>query len=242
MKKYFLLSLAAVVLTSVVSFAQGNPYLVVDRPFVGMGLSVSINNEEDANNASSSQINNELRSFDVAPTYGKFISNRWAVGVSFRIGTSDEERTRVQDGSNSTFIRSTTVVGITPFFRRFIPITERFGAYLQPQLPYTYQIGSSESKFRDLNDPANNASSSSIDQSHNISLGVNGGLYYFINQHFSLETNLLNLNLAYNIGSRENTNSSAQSDDNRQSSGTNFQVNLVNQLSLDQIFIFNYYF
>ncbi len=230
------------VLTSVAILAQENPYLVAERPFLGGGLSVSITDEENANNTLTSQITEEFSSFGISPTYGKFISNRWAVGVTFNITSSDYKRISALDNSTNTSIRNTTRVGITPFFRRFIPITERFGAFIQPQLPYTYQIGSIEDKFRDPTDPANNTGSNFIDQSHRIGLGMIGGLYYFVNRHFSLETNLLDINFTYSIENLEQTNSSAQADNNRQSSRTNFQINLVNQLRLNQIFVFNYYF
>ncbi|MEO0334672.1 MAG: hypothetical protein AAF223_23865 [Bacteroidota bacterium] len=232
MKKYFLFSLPILIVTSIASSAQENPYLVIDRPFVGGGLSLSITEGEDANNTLTSQITEEFSSFGISPTYGKFISNLWTVGVTFNITSSDEKRISVLDNATTTSIRNTTSVGITPFFRRFIPITERFGAFLQPQVSYAYQIGSIENKFRDPDNPANNTGSNFIDQGHRIGLGMSGGLYYFVNRHFSLETNLLNLDFAYNIEKRENTNAGAPPDDDRQISRTNFRVNLINQPSL----------
>ena len=241
MRKLLLL-VASLAFITPVAWAQENPHLVADRPFVGGGLFININNEEDKNNSLTSQITDERSSFSISPTYGKFISNRWAVGVSLRIISTDDKRISVQDGATTTSIENSTSVGIAPFFRRFIPITERFGAFLQPQLPYTYQIGSTENKFSDPNDPANNGGSSFINQEHRIGLGMSGGLYYFVNRHFSLETNLLDLDFAYNIEKRERTNSSTQADDNRQFSSTNLRVNLVNQLRLNQLFVFNYYF
>ncbi|WP_367281875.1 hypothetical protein [Tunicatimonas pelagia] len=225
-----------------VAYAQENPYLVAERPFVGGGLTVRITDLEDANNSLTNQITDESSSFGISPTYGKFISNRWAVGVSLSITSTDEKRISIQNGSTRTSINNRTTIGITPFFRRFIPITERFGAFLQPQLSYAYQIGSIEDKFSDPSDPANNTGSSFINQGHRIGLGMIGGLYYFINRHFSLETNLLDLNFAYNIENRENTNSSAPPDNDRESSWSNLQINLINQLRLNQIIVFNYYF
>ncbi|MEO0334547.1 MAG: hypothetical protein AAF223_23225, partial [Bacteroidota bacterium] len=77
---------------------------------------------------------------------------------------------------------------------------------------------------------------------HRVSLGMQAGLYYFVTQHFSVETSLLDLNFSYNSSNRERVDPNAQPGGNDQLSNTTLQVNLINQISLDRILILNYYF
>ncbi|MEM8968680.1 MAG: outer membrane beta-barrel protein [Bacteroidota bacterium] len=242
MKKYFLLSFAIVILPSMVSLAQDNPYLGTGRSFVGGGLSVTMSDDENAGNGFTNRRTSRINSFGISPTYGKFFSDRWAYGVSFSVGFSNNEQVVFGDSFSDRSIQKNTTVGLTPFLRRFLPLTERFGAYVQPQLSYAYRDGSSENSFRDTNSPENDQTRTFDIREHRVSLGMQAGLYYFVTQHFSVETSLLDLNFSYNSSNRERVDPNAQPGGNDQLSNTTLQVNLINQISLDRILILNYYF
>jgi hypothetical protein len=73
-------------------------------------------------------------------------------------------------------------------------------------------------------------------------LGLRGGLYYFITEHFTVETNLGQFVFRLSSETSENTTADNQVDTSTESTSFDSQLNLINQLSLDQIFILNYYF
>ena len=237
-----LLSVVGFALIAITALAQENPYLGVGRSFVGGGLSVNISDNENEGGNFTNQRTSRNNSFSLSPTYGKFFNDRWAYGVSFTVGFANNEQTTSGNDFIDRSVQESTTVGLTPFLRRFLPITERFGAYLQPQISYQYNSGIIEQDFRVNNDPINDQLRTFDTRNHLISAGMQGGFYYFITQRFSVETNLLSLDFTYSSNNRERTDASAQPGENTQLSSTAARINLVNQLSLDRILILNYYF
>ena len=237
-----LLTLTALVLTIPFATAQENPYLIAGRSFVGGGLSLSVDsNLPDSNDP---QLETDIRDFygSVSPTYGKFFSDCWVAGVSL---TLSHRNTQQQTTGENTFRENSTRdfgIGITPFLRRYLSITERFGAYLQPELSYTYQRGIFKRQERDANQPAADNFFSTIRRRHLGSLGTQAGLYYFITDHFSVETNLLQAAFTLSSSSAETTTIDNVVDQTSESRNLNARLSFINQLSLDRILILNYYF
>lgn len=238
------LSLAIATLIFVITSvsAQDNPYLAAGRSFAGGGLSLSVDsNVPDDDNP---QLKTDDRYFlgSVSPTYGMFFRDRWVAGVSLTLSYQNNQR---QTTGENTFQENSARefgVGITPFLRRYWPITERFGAYLQPELSYSYFRGTVERVQRDANQPAANRFFSTIRRRHVGSLGAQAGLYYFITEHFSVETNLLRA--AFTLSSRrdETTTQDNVVDQTGESTNLSARFSFINELSLDRILVLNYYF
>jgi hypothetical protein len=241
MKKLFFLAIALSSL-SVASFAQENPYLGQNRSFLGGGISLIISENEEPGTDFITGRSIKNNSFGISPTYGRFFNDRWAVGVTLRTGFNNSNEITTGNGFSDETTRESTNVGITPFLRRFIPISERFGAYLQPELSYVYAESNAEERFRDTNSPINDQLQTFESTYHTGGVGLQGGLYYFITPHFSIETSLLRLDMSYRSEDRLRTDSNAQPEDNTRLTRTDIRLNLISQLSFDQILTLYYYF
>lgn len=238
-----LLSIITVLVLIVPSvIAQDNPYLSAGRSLVGGGLSLSIDSHDPNNDDPALETANQSFDISVSPTYGKFFRDRWVAGVSLTIG---HQNSRNEITSESTLRENSSQlfsIGITPFVRRYFPITERFGAYLQPEVSYMYQRTATEQERRDTDQPAANSFTSATVRRHVGSLGTRAGLYYFITEHFSVETNLLQAAFTISRSGREDT--TIDNTVNQTTEGTQLRANLslINELSLDRILVLNYYF
>lgn len=241
MKKLLIASVVFTII-SLPSLAQENPYLGAGRSFVGGGLSVIISENEEPGTDFITGRSIKNNSFGISPTYGRFFNDRWAVGVTLRVGFINYNGVTTGNGFSDETIRESANVSITPFLRRFIPISERFGAYLQPELSYVYAESNTEEKFRDTNSPINDQLRTFESTYHTGGVGLQGGLYYFITPHFSVETSLLRLDMSYRSEDRIRTDSNARPEDNTQLTSTDIRLNLVSQLSFDQILTLYYYF
>ena len=222
--------------------AQDHPYLSSNRAFVGGGISFGVGgNVPDDGNPNISQDNSRL-SWSVSPTYGRFYNDRWAAGVSLTVGSTRNQQEITTTNTLDQTLNQQTVVGITSFLRRFLPITERFGAFVQPEISYQRQVVTIGQERTDVVRPDANSYSEIINRRHLGSLGLRGGLYYFITEHFTVETNLGQFVFRLSSETNENTTADNQVDTSTKSTSYDSQLNLINQLSLDQIFILNYYF
>lgn len=240
MKKFFFLAIA--LSTSVASFAQENPYLGQNRSFLGGGISLGISENESPGTDFITGRNTKNNLFSISPTYGRFFNDRWAVGTRVGLRFSDYRWVNVGNGFSDESVREATSISLTPFLRRFLPISERFGVYLQPELSYAYERATREETFQDVNTPVNNQLRTFESTEHTGRMGLRGGLYYFVTEHFSVETNLLSLDVSYGVLDEERTDSNARPEDNTQLTRTDIRLNLVSQLSFDQILTLYYYF
>ena len=240
--KTFLASAFFAVLITTAARAQDYPYLSSNRAFVGGGLSLGFGeNEPDSGDPFMRQ--EGRRSFgSISPTYGRFYNDRWAAGVTLIASFSRSIRRTFGINSLEETLGRQLGLGLAPFLRRYIPLTERFGAYVQPEISYTYLLNSNLRERTDDFQPATNSKNEFIRRRHVGSLNLAGGLYYFITKHFTVETNLLRLAFTANTGTDESITQDNQVDVTTVSTDTSVQLNFINQLSLDQAFVINYYF
>ncbi|MEM9676134.1 MAG: hypothetical protein AAF992_26320 [Bacteroidota bacterium] len=241
MKKLFFTSVAFTIF-SLSSLAQENPYLVTGRSFVGGGLSLVISENEEPGTDFITGRSTKDNLFGISPTYGKLFNERWAAGVRVGLRFGNNSNTFIGNGFTNESVRTSTNISITPFLRRFFPISDRFGGYLQPELSYAYERANSEETFQDANSPINDRMQTFESNGHTGRVGAQGGLYYFVTPHFLVETSLLRLDISYGTTDRRRTDSNARPEDNTQLTRTDIRLNLVNQLSFDQILTLYYYF
>lgn len=241
MKRLFFATIALLVSTTL-SVAQDNLYLSTGRSFVGGGISLSVDSNEPNNNDPTVEEIDRSFSGSVSPTYGKFFRDRWVAGVSLTISHQNDRNEEIGENTSRENTTRALGIGITPFLRRYLPITERFGAYIQPEVSFTYRRTVTEQEQRDANQPAANNFFSITGRRHSGSLGAQAGLYYFITEHFSVETNLLRAYFAINRRSDEITTVDNIVEQTTESTRLSAQFSLINQLSLDRILVLNYYF
>lgn len=131
-------------------------------------------------------------------SYGLFIKDNAKLGVEFNYGTQDNKYS-----SNTTGNKSKTY-GIGANYQYYYPLVQRLYAYAGGRVFY------SNTKTESLN-------SADLDVKLNdYSVGVNGGITWFLSRRFALETSLLSANASYSkvnrvssvTSSYENTTSS----------------------------------
>ena len=239
MKPSLLLSTLAILIFAT-AHAQENPYLGSGRALLGGGLSLGISDAENNDgNTPANTFKTESSYFNISPNYGKFYNDRWMMGASLNLGYRHEVSTNSgQDFTNKRVQRS-NIIGPTLFLRRYCPITPRFGAFVQPEIFYRYTRANLQDEFQ--NGPNPSETSTNIARTHLGGIATQGGLYYFISERFSLETNLLRAGFTW---SQAVTEVDVQDDNRNEPTNQNFdvQLQLVNQLSFSQILVLNYYF
>ena len=240
--KTFLASAFFALLITTAARAQDHPYLSSNRAFVGGGLSLGFG-ENEPDNGDPFMRQEGRRSFgSISPTYGRFYNDRWAAGVTLTASFSRSQQLNTGINSIDETLGRQVGLGLAPFLRRYLPLTERFGAYVQPEISYTYLLNSNLRERTDDFQPATNSKTEFTRRRHLGSLNLAGGLYYFITKHFTIETNLLRLAFTANTGTDESITQDNQVDVATVSTDTSVQLNFINQLSLDQAFVINYYF
>jgi hypothetical protein len=240
--KTFLASALLTLLIASAATAQDHPYLFSGRTFVGGGFSLGFG-ETDPDDGDPFMRHEGRQSFgSLSPTYGRFYNDRWAAGVTLTVSHSRTSNRMVGANSLEETLGRQMSWGITPFLRRYLPLTERFGAYVQPAVSYRYsRLVSLRERTDDLQ-PVTNSKTEFVRRRHAGSIGAGGGLYYFITEHFTVETNLLQLTFAVDAGTDESTTQDNQVNVTTLGTNSNARLNFINQLSLDQAFIISYYF
>lgn len=160
-------------------------------------------------------------SLTISTQYGKFVKDNLALGVGTSLFTSKSTTTN----ADSERLSKSNGFSFSIFARKYYPINEKFGAYWNSNLGYSYDKNTSE--FISSTGTNNTFEEQKNDR---INLTANLGLYYFIWKRLSLEANLGHVS----IGKTISNTGSAKSEF--------FGVNFVNTLSFEQFFTINYYF
>ena len=113
---------------------------------------------------------------------------------------------------------------------------------MQPEVSYTYRRDIFERVERNDNQPAANSLNRTTGRRHIGDVGGQMGLYYFITNHFSVETNLVRA--AFTVSTYRQETATVDNVVNQTGERTDLsaRLNLINQLSLDRLLVLNYYF
>ncbi len=211
---------------------------------VGGGIALSwTDNELETDNGNTPLLQDVKRnSFSFRPYAGKFIKDRLLLGGGPLLFLQNGE-TQLNDPEDRTTLDDKQFnVGLGVFLRKYYPIVGKFGAFVQPSTDFRI-IDRESNRIRIDNTSQEILSEYSDDvDGFRITAGINLGLYVFLGGRFSLETNLGNITVNHikEDIERRSFYSSVTNNEDRQINS--FDINLVNQISFDQLFVINYFF
>jgi hypothetical protein len=154
------------------------------------------------------------QSFNFMPSFGKFISENFSVGVGLNISSLKNKT----DYTTESVSKSTTL-GIRPFLRYYVLRWNSFSVYGQGTL------GLDLSKMIQESDGVTDQESDLT----NFNIRITPGLSYDINDNLSLITSINMLNLSYNYSIQKGD------DEKRIGSSFNFGAGLGNILTVGAI-------
>lgn len=235
--------LCVVAVTMLTHQSKGQNAISKGQSMLGGGLNLSFRDNDSgtsAGNDFSSTSHN--KSFSISPYYGRFIKDNLLIGGGLGISVFDS------DGSSNApdFSQESSSNGhgytIKAFIRKYFPLGEKVGAYLEGSLNYNRHENNRDFSSIDLNTNEILSERKTDELSDQFSLQGQLGLYYFFSPKFSLETNLLNIVLSRNLQDREQMNVVNQVPNSSSQTTTSFALSLINELSFDKILTINYFF
>ncbi|MEQ9288948.1 MAG: autotransporter outer membrane beta-barrel domain-containing protein [Cyclobacteriaceae bacterium] len=179
--------------------------------------------------------------FSFSPYVGKFVKDGTAIGFQLNTSYTNNKITYNNNGvPNRVSERKRKGIGFSFFIRKYYPINDKFGAFLNPSLGYRYGF-SDEGSFN-ISGGSETLDWSSSAKDHTVSLGCSLGLYYFIAKKFALEANLGNVFASKTLERQKYKRESNGEITEDSYDQNNFGLNFVNQLSFDQILVITYFF
>ena len=158
---------AVAVLASLCGYAQTK-----GTSTLGLGVNVSTNKTE-FNDQSASDSKTKQNSFSLG--YGLFIKDNTRIGIDLQYG----------EGNGNSF--DTKSYGGNVTYQEYYPLIKKLYAYAGGKAGYGYTTQKSE----------NPDSYNGNTKSNQYSLGVYGGLTWFVSKRFAFETTLLSANASY---------------------------------------------
>jgi hypothetical protein len=231
---------------------QAQESLKLGNHIIGGGVSFSLqeNDQTDSWNSrdyidNSSYYKNisTSSSFRFSPYYGRFVEDNKLLGISLTVGAGNEDREIGYFSKPEEYTHNSTSFGTGIFLRWYFPVSERFGIFFQPGANYDYMKMKGERlRYSDSTMMVVEYSYKNNSRSNSLSVSAKVGLYCFIFDQLSIETNLGNFvaQLRYSKNEDENNYSSGIRKIKYHTAGVN--LNLANSFTFDQLFTINYYF
>lgn len=207
---------------------------------LGGGISFTATDDNNDNLISQARYENDYRSFSFSPYAGKFIKDKLLLGIGLNIRTTKIEYIKFYDDYESVYESNSTSYGVSFFLRKFWPISEKIGGFLQPNLEYSY-ADTDQSQFN-IGEMAPEIKNNSYSNDNTISIGSSLGMYYFISKRFSLEARLGNVFVSHTFRETGYSDHFENNETGRNSSSSRFSFNLINSISFHQAFTINYFF
>lgn len=219
----------------------GQEYLQKGHSILGGGIGAMRNNSSREEPIDSLQQSGKNASFQVSPYFGRFIKDNLVLGIKLNFGTSKNESSFEDFNQTSNTEQKGRSYGAGIFFRKYFPVLEKFGVFIQPGINYNF-YSSDQVRYSSYNQGETVREDYEDRKSHSFSVNSSLGLYYFISPRFSIETSLGSLNLSKGKNNNKETNN--YNDDSRtiKSDVDSFSFNFINELSFDKIFVINYFF
>ncbi|MEP2770733.1 MAG: hypothetical protein ABJH05_01205 [Fulvivirga sp.] len=215
------------------AFSQEVGQLSKGSKVVGGGISGEWILREYPTNSDGTQ-NINRRSLTIRPASGEFIKDKLLLGVEIiaSIGIKEENinNSLVEYEDNEEFLN----YKMGMFFVKYFPLINKFGFFAKPGVSVNFENRLAKINNFSLVDDQNSFSRKAEFHSFGLNGELNFGLYLLIGKQFSIETNLGGLGFYYSKESETVQDVDFES--------SNFNLRLVNELSLDQILTLNYFF
>jgi hypothetical protein len=218
MKKCFLILLTVC--------AVQTSYSQTEKGKMFIGGQVTLSGNTTSNSDTSYKSDNNSIGFTVAPNFGYFIMDNFAIGANVNLGVSNS--TQKQDYPNQTpseytYKYNTLSFGIGGFARYYINITDNFKFYFNGGINYLHQTKKTTYSNNDPNyvystsNPANQ-----VTPINNISLFISPGVVYFVTPKIGIQAAFGNINYSYS--SSKNTSLTYANHSNSSSFGVNLNL------------------
>ena len=220
---------------------QDVPSILKGKRVVGGGINLSIN-DNTFNSGPDVVQDIDATTFSFRPYAGKFIQDKILLGGQFEVSFGNIENVTDQFGNIISTDRESFGIGFGVFLRRYYPVIGKFGIFIQPSIDITFSERDDERSIFDV--ALGERISEEITESDIVSASASTslGLYIFLGERFSLETNLGNVAFNYQTEDRsimDISNNNQFSSDNEASS---INFNLINEISFDRLFVVNFFF
>ena len=170
------LCIALVFLITISAFSQEeNEKFLIEKGQWNLETDLNINfTERESSFGVESE--NDIFSFEIQPKLGYFINDNLVLGLGLGYGYSNSEF--MSANSESLITGTTNTFSITPYVKKFFPITKNLAIQLQAETRYSNSKTDNESQFNP-NDS----------ESRTFLIGLRPGLAYRISDHFLLQGN-----------------------------------------------------
>ena len=165
--------------------------------FVGGNFGFSTTNNKSQFGATTTSKGSDY-DFTLSPIMGKFLSEKFAVGVELDLSLSGSKAV-----ANTETIHKSSSVGVSPFLRYYAIKWDKFSIFGQANLGVTFTGSSTKTDGTTTDGP----------KSTRLYLSIYPGLSYDISEKLSLQTSLNILSFGYNykttkVGTTKDINSS----------------------------------
>ena len=203
MKKCFL------VLLSVWAIQTSYSQTEKGKMFIGGSGQINLSGNKVSNLDASSKSDNNTFGFSIAPNYGYFIKDNFAIGANINLGVSNSTQNLNYNYINqtppSTYTNKSNTLsyGIGGFACYYLNITDNFKCYFNGGVSYLYSTQKVKLSNNDptfvygTNDPENQEI-----QTNNISFAFSPGFVYFLTPKIGIQTTFGNI--YYNYSSSKN--------------------------------------
>jgi outer membrane protein len=183
--------------------------------FVGGNVGFNTSNNE-MNNGTTTTAKSSGYEFDLSPNAGKFISEKFAIGIELNISLSGSK-----SGTVTEIKSKSSSIGVSPFLRYYAIKWNKFSVYGQGNVGLNFSKSSTETGGRTTDGPKTTLSY----------LNISPGLSYDISEKISLETSLDFLSLGYYFSTTK------QGTTDQKGSGLSIGAGLGNIVSINAITI-----
>lgn len=137
----------------------------------GLGYSSTSSQSKDDLSGTSEFTNS---AFNISPDIGYFFKPKWVLGLSIPISSSDRITTLTSNSGSEVQENTTltTIIGIGPFVRKYISVSEVFSFFLQAKVGYYL----SQSEFTNISASPNSSTST---ESKEFAFDAIAGMTYF---------------------------------------------------------------
>lgn len=221
--------------------------LEMGNRILGGGISIALSESEiDDDGVMNSYFWNDYSHqtnyFSILPYYGRFFKDYVMVGIDMELGTANTDQQRhIGSGTNESN-NSSVSFGFGTFLKYYFPIHGDFGAYVQPGMGYLRTIQkNSYHSFDTLSEETYKRWEHEV-RTNAIHMDMKMGLYYFIFDQLTIETNLAQVVMSASLGKRREEDQENGEISNGEERSSAFNLRWANKISFDQLFTLNYYF